>query len=106
MHYGNCCRGAFGGPPIYATVNGVKHEIRLCGPPPEVQVEPEPSYDLQRFMPGRQQTAYLYTATSSAPSVPTAPQQTTSQPLLPNNRSFRIRHFPLYFLYLQIIPEI
>ena len=44
------CQGAFGGPPIYATINGVRHEIRLGGPAPEVKIEPQPSHDLYRFM--------------------------------------------------------
>lgn len=61
-------KGAFGGPPIYATINGVRHEIRLGGPAPEVwmsdpfdaslvqvKIEPDPSYDLSRFMPSLRQ---------------------------------------------------
>lgn len=32
-------RGAFGGPPIVATINGKKHEIRLMGVPPEVKID-------------------------------------------------------------------
>ncbi|CAJ0956983.1 unnamed protein product, partial [Mesorhabditis belari] len=44
-------KGAFGGAPIFATINGVRHEIRLSGPPPEVKIEPTPSYELSRFLP-------------------------------------------------------
>ncbi|VDK17429.1 unnamed protein product [Anisakis simplex] len=44
-------KGAFGGPPIFATINGVRHEIRLSGPPPEVKIEPDPCYELLRHMP-------------------------------------------------------
>lgn len=44
-------KGAFGGPPIFATINGVRHEIRLGGPPPEVKIEPDPCYELLRHMP-------------------------------------------------------
>uniref|UniRef100_A0A915PXY4 CID domain-containing protein n=1 Tax=Setaria digitata TaxID=48799 RepID=A0A915PXY4_9BILA len=44
-------KGAFGGPPIFATINGVRHEIRLGGPPPEVKIEPDPCYELLRYMP-------------------------------------------------------
>lgn len=29
----------------------MRHEIRLSGPPPEVRIEPDPAYDLARFMP-------------------------------------------------------
>ncbi|VDK75640.1 unnamed protein product [Onchocerca ochengi] len=43
-------KGAFGGPPIFATINGVRHEIRLGGPPPEVKIEPDPCYELLRYM--------------------------------------------------------
>ncbi|GMR42384.1 hypothetical protein PMAYCL1PPCAC_12579 [Pristionchus mayeri] len=43
-------RGAFGGAPIIATINGRRHEIRLAGPAPEVKIEPEPSYELSRFL--------------------------------------------------------
>ena len=59
-------RGAFGGPPIFATINGIRHEvrcflyvphenlhpvqIRIGAPPPEVKIEPEPSYELARFL--------------------------------------------------------
>lgn len=43
-------KGAFGGPPIIANINGRRHEIRLMGPPPEVKIEQDPSYDLLRFM--------------------------------------------------------
>ncbi|CEF68262.1 Pre-mRNA cleavage complex 2 protein Pcf11 [Strongyloides ratti] len=39
-------KGSFGGPPIIANINGRKHEIRLGGPPPEVRIEPEPSFEL------------------------------------------------------------
>ena len=48
-------KGAFGGPPIIATINGRRHEIRLCGPPPEVRIDPEPSYELMRYMPAIRQ---------------------------------------------------
>ncbi|TKR67301.1 hypothetical protein L596_023477 [Steinernema carpocapsae] len=44
-------KGTFGGAPIYATINGRRHEIRLGGPAPEVRIEPDPSYELQRYMP-------------------------------------------------------
>uniref|UniRef100_A0A5S6QJN1 CID domain-containing protein n=1 Tax=Trichuris muris TaxID=70415 RepID=A0A5S6QJN1_TRIMR len=43
-------RASFGGPPIFVNVNGVKHKIQLCGPPPEVKIDPEPAYELIRFM--------------------------------------------------------
>lgn len=43
-------RGSFGGPPIFLNINGTKHKIQLCGPPPEVKIDPEPSYELIRFM--------------------------------------------------------
>lgn len=43
-------RGVFGGPPIVATINGRRHEIRLCGPPPEVKIASDPSYELMRQM--------------------------------------------------------
>lgn len=43
-------RGAFGGPLIYATINGNRHELRLCGPPPEVKIEPEPCYELLPYI--------------------------------------------------------
>lgn len=47
LYMGNYAfRGAFGGPPIFATINGIRHEIRLSGTPPEVRIEPEPSYEL------------------------------------------------------------
>lgn len=39
-------RGAFGGPPIFATINGVRHKICLSGPAPEVKIVPEPAFDL------------------------------------------------------------
>lgn len=44
-------KGAFGGPPIFATINGVRHEIRLGGPPPDVKIEPDPCYELLPHMP-------------------------------------------------------
>ncbi|KAK0421169.1 hypothetical protein QR680_015093 [Steinernema hermaphroditum] len=44
-------KGTFGGPPIIATINGRRHEIRLGGPAPEVKIDPDPSYELQRHMP-------------------------------------------------------
>jgi hypothetical protein len=43
-------RGAFGGPPIFATINGVRHEVRIGGPPPEVKIEPEPAHELTRWL--------------------------------------------------------
>ncbi|CAD5206148.1 unnamed protein product [Bursaphelenchus okinawaensis] len=43
-------KGAFGGPPIMATINGKKHEIRLMGPPPEVKIDQDPCYELTRHM--------------------------------------------------------
>lgn len=39
------------GPPIIATINGIRHEIRLSGPAPEVKIEPDAAHDLMRFMP-------------------------------------------------------
>uniref|UniRef100_A0A1I8ADH8 C2H2-type domain-containing protein n=1 Tax=Steinernema glaseri TaxID=37863 RepID=A0A1I8ADH8_9BILA len=44
-------KGIFGGPPIIATINGRRHEIRLGGPAPEVNIDADPSYELQRYMP-------------------------------------------------------
>lgn len=38
------------GAPIISTINGRRHEIRLAGPAPEVKIEPEPSYELSRFL--------------------------------------------------------
>ena len=38
------------GPPIIAHINGIRHEIRLTGTAPEVKIEPEPAYDLARFL--------------------------------------------------------
>lgn len=46
----NPLRGSFGGPAIFVNVGGTKHKIQLCGPPPEVKIDPEPSYELIRFM--------------------------------------------------------
>ncbi|PAV56361.1 hypothetical protein WR25_15477 isoform C [Diploscapter pachys] len=43
-------KGQFGGPPIIAHINGIRHEIRLTGTAPEVKIEPEPAYDLARFL--------------------------------------------------------
>lgn len=43
-------KGVFGGPPIAAIINGRRHEIRLCGPPPEVKIEQDPCYELMRQM--------------------------------------------------------
>jgi hypothetical protein len=43
-------KGVFGGPPIAAVINGRRHEIRLCGPPPEVKIEQDPCYELMRHM--------------------------------------------------------
>uniref|UniRef100_A0A915D1M2 C2H2-type domain-containing protein n=1 Tax=Ditylenchus dipsaci TaxID=166011 RepID=A0A915D1M2_9BILA len=52
-------KGIFGGAPIVATINGRRHEIRLCGPAPEVKIEQDPSYDLTRHMPTvRQQSGF------------------------------------------------
>lgn len=75
-------RGSFGGPPIRATINGVQHKIQLCGPPPEVKIDPEPAYELLRYvkeshMP-RPGPAYDY------PSGPGAqpPQQPSRRPVL------------------------
>nr|CAD2189408.1 unnamed protein product [Meloidogyne enterolobii] len=48
-------KGAFGGPSIKASINGKMHEISLCGPPPEVRIDPEPSYELMRYMPAIRQ---------------------------------------------------
>jgi len=39
-------KGAFGGPPMIANINGKKHEFRLCGAPPEVRIDKDPSYEL------------------------------------------------------------
>lgn len=43
-------RGAFGGPPMIANINGRKHELKLCGPPPEVRIDKDPCYELSRHM--------------------------------------------------------
>lgn len=52
-------KGSFGGPPIIATINGRRHEIRLCGPAPEVKIEQDPCYELMRYMQtARQQFPY------------------------------------------------
>uniref|UniRef100_A0A183UVF6 CID domain-containing protein n=1 Tax=Toxocara canis TaxID=6265 RepID=A0A183UVF6_TOXCA len=67
-------KGAFGGPPIFATINGVRHEIRLGGPPPEVKIEPDPCYELLRHMPRQGLNAVMNTPAvhqSSAPKEPT-----------------------------------
>lgn len=53
-------KGAFGGSPIVATINGRRHEIRLCGPPPEVRIDPEPSYELMRYMPAIRQQQHMH----------------------------------------------
>ncbi|KRX38025.1 Pre-mRNA cleavage complex 2 protein Pcf11, partial [Trichinella murrelli] len=51
LYFGNVpLRGIFGGPPIFIKVNGVKHSILLGGPPPEVKIDTEPSYELLRFL--------------------------------------------------------
>ncbi|CAO4370027.1 unnamed protein product [Caenorhabditis nigoni] len=47
---GHPFKGQFGGPPIVATINGRRHEIRLTGSAPEVRIEPEPSYHLTHFL--------------------------------------------------------
>ncbi|KAI1710316.1 polyadenylation and cleavage factor like protein 11 [Ditylenchus destructor] len=53
-------RGVFGGPPIVASINGRRHEIRLGGPPPEVKIEQDPAYELMRYMPtARQKSAVM-----------------------------------------------
>ena len=39
-------KGAFGGPPMIANINGKRHEFRLCGAPPEVRIDKDPSYEL------------------------------------------------------------
>ncbi|VDM97555.1 unnamed protein product [Thelazia callipaeda] len=66
-------KGAFGGPPIFATINGVRHEIRLGGPPPEVKIEPDPCYELLRYMPrsGTDGSNKIITATSGNEPQPT-----------------------------------
>uniref|UniRef100_A0A7E4UZI3 CID domain-containing protein n=1 Tax=Panagrellus redivivus TaxID=6233 RepID=A0A7E4UZI3_PANRE len=43
-------RGGFGGPPMIANINGVKHEFRLLGSPPEVRIDKDPCYELARYM--------------------------------------------------------
>ncbi|CAD5208813.1 unnamed protein product [Bursaphelenchus xylophilus] len=48
-------KGAFGGPPIMATINGKRHEIRLMGPPPEVKIDQDPCYELMRHMQNARQ---------------------------------------------------
>uniref|UniRef100_A0AAF5PPU5 CID domain-containing protein n=1 Tax=Wuchereria bancrofti TaxID=6293 RepID=A0AAF5PPU5_WUCBA len=63
-------KGAFGGPPIFATINGVRHEIRLGGPPPEVKIEPDPCYELLRYMP----RTGVETSNKTAASSGTEPQ--------------------------------
>uniref|UniRef100_A0A914XLI4 CID domain-containing protein n=1 Tax=Plectus sambesii TaxID=2011161 RepID=A0A914XLI4_9BILA len=75
-------RGAFGGPPIFATINGVRHEIRLGGPPPEVKIEPDPCYELLRHMPSRQAQPRgpLY---DYGPTPPTQPMPVMSGHLAP-----------------------
>ncbi|CAB3402750.1 unnamed protein product [Caenorhabditis bovis] len=47
---GHPFKGQFGGSPIFATINGKKHEIRLGGSAPEVRIDPDPAYDLARFL--------------------------------------------------------
>lgn len=47
---GHPFKGQFGGPPIIATINGRRHEIRLTGSAPEVRIEPEPAYHLTHFL--------------------------------------------------------
>ncbi|GMS89447.1 hypothetical protein PENTCL1PPCAC_11622 [Pristionchus entomophagus] len=68
-------KGAFGGAPIIATINGRRHEMRLAGPAPEVKIEPEPSYELSRFlnqarMESQQQMAGPRPPPPPAPPVP------------------------------------
>ncbi|KAE9554923.1 hypothetical protein FO519_001888 [Halicephalobus sp. NKZ332] len=43
-------KGAFGGPPMIANINGRKHEFRLCGAPPEVRIDKDPSYELTSLL--------------------------------------------------------
>lgn len=43
-------RGAFGGPPMIANINGKRHEFRLLGAPPEVRIDKDPCYELYRHM--------------------------------------------------------
>lgn len=47
---GHPFKGQFGGPPIVATINGRRHEIRMTGSAPEVKIEPEPAYHLTHFL--------------------------------------------------------
>ncbi|KAI6182073.1 hypothetical protein M3Y97_00341000 [Aphelenchoides bicaudatus] len=60
-------KGVFGGPPIAATINGKRHEIRLCGPPPEVKIEQDPCYELARHMQNIRQ--------NNAPEMPAAKKE-------------------------------
>uniref|UniRef100_A0A914GW81 CID domain-containing protein n=1 Tax=Globodera rostochiensis TaxID=31243 RepID=A0A914GW81_GLORO len=70
MYMGNFAfKGAFGGPPIIATINQRRHEIRLCGPPPEVRIDPEPSYELMRYMPTVRQQQPMMQPKTEAPSI-------------------------------------
>ena len=51
LFIGDCpFRGTFNGSPIIANINGRRHEIRLCGAPPEVRIDQDPCYELARFM--------------------------------------------------------
>ncbi|CAI5444721.1 unnamed protein product [Caenorhabditis angaria] len=43
-------KAQFGGTGIVATINGIRHEIRLTGSAPEVRIDPDPAYHLARFM--------------------------------------------------------
>jgi hypothetical protein len=43
-------RAIFGGPPFYASINGRRHEIRLCGPVPEIKIDQDPAYELMKNM--------------------------------------------------------
>lgn len=45
------------GPPIAATINGRRHEIRLGGPPPEVKIEQDPCYELTRHLQNLRQNS-------------------------------------------------
>lgn len=46
----NSFKGTFGGLPIIANINGLQHEIYLCGLEPDIKIEKNPSYELLRFM--------------------------------------------------------
>jgi len=46
---GHPFRGLFGGPPIHATINGVRHKIVLSGPTPDIKLDTVPAYDLMQL---------------------------------------------------------